>query len=203
MNGLSARRLTSRVAKNPGLGYGALRNADECHPDHACSPDFGMHDDGPMATKQSAFSIGSAEIELLVGDITKIAVDAIVNAANSSLSGGGGVDGAIHRAAGPELMRELDFDSCPSWKMPGRQRSRDWCRQIACALCVSRCGPVYRDGGERERELLRSCYMTCLDLAGRTPGPSDQFPVHQHRCLWLSDRRSCRNRPCCRPRLAR
>jgi O-acetyl-ADP-ribose deacetylase len=176
MNGLSARRLTSRVAKNPGLGYGALRNADECTQIMLVNRIFGMHDDGPMASKHSAFSIGSAEVELLVGDITKIAVDAIVNAANSSLSGGGGVDGAIHRAAGPDLMRELDVVRARVGKCSVGSAVVTGAGKLPARYVFHAVGPIYRGGGERERELLRSCYTTCLDLADERQVHSISFP---------------------------
>ena len=100
-------------------------------------------------------------IEVTVGDITTLVVDAIVNAANSALRGGGGVDGAIHRAAGPELLASLRrFDGCsigsavitPGFKLPAR-------------FVIHAVGPVYRGGHAGEAELLASAYDASFRLA--------------------------------------
>jgi len=112
----------------------------------------------------------------VTGDITKITVDAIVNAANSALAGGGGVDGAIHRAGGPSIMKELDkirarTGGCRTGSAVATSAGRLPAKYVFHAV-----GPVYRDGRHGEAELLRSCYMTCLELAKEHGVESISFP---------------------------
>ena len=109
---------------------------------------------------------GGKILRLMTGDITKVPADAICNAANSALAGGGGADGAIHRAGGPSIMRELDElrpkigGRCPTGSAVATGAGKLPAKWVFHAV-----GPVYRDGKHGEPDLLASCYRTCLVLA--------------------------------------
>src|SRR5206468_5752556 len=110
---------------------------------------------------EAAFT-GGKRLRLLRGDITVTRVDAIVNAANEQLAGGGGVDGAIHRAGGPAIMRELDEIRASRGGCPTGSAVVTGAGALPAQYVFHAVGPVYRDGKHGEPELLRSCYETCM-----------------------------------------
>jgi len=117
------------------------------------------------------------KLRLVVGDITKIRVDAIVNAANSGLRGGGGVDGAIHRAGGPAIMRELDQIRASQGGCPTGSAVVTSAGALPAQFVFHAVGPIYRDGTRDEPEQLASCYQTCLKLAEEREARVVSFPA--------------------------
>jgi O-acetyl-ADP-ribose deacetylase len=120
--------------------------------------------------------VGLAQLQLLKGDITQIAVDAIVNAANSQLAGGGGVDGAIHRAGGPEIMAELDEIRSQIGRCATGSAVATGAGRLPAKYVFHAVGPVYRGGSNQEAELLASCYSTALDMAAERGVKAVSFP---------------------------
>jgi O-acetyl-ADP-ribose deacetylase (regulator of RNase III) len=116
------------------------------------------------------------KLRLLIGDITKIRVDAMVNAANSALAGGGGVDGAIHRAGGSAIMRELDAIRQRQGGCPTGSAVVTTAGSLPAQYVFHAVGPVYRDGRQGEAENLASCYRAGLKLAEERGVRSISFP---------------------------
>jgi O-acetyl-ADP-ribose deacetylase (regulator of RNase III) len=154
------------------------------------------------------FDIAGRELAFEQGDITKVAADAIVNAANSGLLGGGGVDGAIHRTGGPSIMRELDIIRREVGKCPTGQAVVTGAGDLPADWVIHAVGPMYRDGASGEAELLTSCYNVALRLAQQknarrvtTPSISTGvygYPMQDAARVAISAVLECLRDPACR-----
>jgi O-acetyl-ADP-ribose deacetylase (regulator of RNase III) len=142
-----------------------------------------------MEPFMSTYTINGVTLALMQGDIVRVEVDAIVNAANAALAGGGGVDGAIHRAGGPTIMEECrKIGGCSTGSAVATQAGRLKAQYVFHAV-----GPIYQQRGDEE-QLLANAYQSCLDLAERYQIKSIAFPSLSTGCLSLSGYAGCANR---------
>lgn len=116
------------------------------------------------------------KIELIKGDITTVQVDAVVNAANTSLLGGGGVDGAIHRAGGPAILGECRLIRARQGGCPVGEAVLTTAGKLPARYVIHTVGPVWNGGKSREAEMLRNCYLNALALAQEHKLKSIAFP---------------------------
>ena len=123
----------------------------------------------------TSIRVGNASLELVHGDITRQSVDAIANAANAALRGGGGVDGAIHRAAGPGMLAELRRDH-PGGTPTGTAVASGG-HDLPARWVLHAVGPIWRGGEHGEEGLLADAYRSCLQLAEELPARSVAFPA--------------------------
>ena len=159
----------------PGLVYGVMDDARALlarsdRPRRASAADLRY-----LRPMGNSATVNGATIELASGDITTQTVDAIANAANASLRGGGGVDGAIHRAAGPGLLDELRR-RYPDGTPTGTAVATD-AHDLPSRWVLHAVGPVWRGGGHDEASLLADAYRACLDLADELGARSVAFPA--------------------------
>lgn len=120
--------------------------------------------------------VNSTKVTPVKGDITLLKVDAIVNAANSGLMGGGGVDGAIHTAGGPAIVEECRVIVSKIGRLPAGQAVITTGGRLPAKYVIHTVGPVWRGGGSREEEVLASCYTESLKIAGAKELSSIAFP---------------------------
>lgn len=121
-------------------------------------------------------TIGNTRIEILQGDITRQGTQAIVNAANSSLLGGGGVDGAIHRAGGPEILEHCKKIRNERGTLPPGNAVITTAGNMISEYVIHTVGPIWRGGKNKEPEVLRNCYQNVLSLAQKESIKSVSFP---------------------------
>lgn len=119
---------------------------------------------------------GGKVLKLVIGDITRVPAEAIVNAANAALRGGGGVDGAIHRAGGPSIMSELDEIRARQGGCQAGSAVVTGAGALPARYVFHAVGPIWRGGNANEAELLASCYRTCLALAEERGVSTISFP---------------------------
>lgn len=130
-----------------------------------------------MIQARLEFTIGSRVFALMTGDITRVAADAIGNAANAELAGGGGVDGAIHRVGGPAIMRDLNRIRANTGRCPAGDAVVTSAGNLPAKWVIHAVGPVYRNGRRGEAKTLASCYRRCLELANELGVESLTLPA--------------------------
>jgi O-acetyl-ADP-ribose deacetylase (regulator of RNase III) len=121
-------------------------------------------------------TINKTKVSIIQGDITKQATDAIVNAANPSLMGGGGVDGAIHRAGGPAILEECKKIVAKQGKLPTGKAVITTGGNLKAKYVIHTVGPIWHDGSRNEAELLKSAYYECLKVATENKLARVSFP---------------------------
>jgi O-acetyl-ADP-ribose deacetylase len=120
--------------------------------------------------------VGRGKLVLETGDITEVSCDAVVNAANSSLMGGGGVDGAIHRAGGPAILEECRETVAVRGRLPAGEAVATTGGDLAAQWVIHTVGPIWRGGGGGERDTLAQAYRSCLEVARRSGIGTLAFP---------------------------
>jgi O-acetyl-ADP-ribose deacetylase (regulator of RNase III) len=127
-------------------------------------------------TDKKTYTVNNAMISIIQGDITRQATDAIVNAANSSLMGGGGVDGAIHRAGGPAILEECMKIVARQGQLPAGQAVMTTAGNMKARYVIHTVGPIWQSGRQGEAEILASAYRESLKLASDNNLSSVSFP---------------------------